>query len=91
MGLYGHHKSIDPEGEIVPTSDCCGTVVKLGPGASESGLKEGDRVMSIFVQTHLTGQIVEKDLAVSTFIESRVSLVDVSREQVLLSQRYFSF
>ncbi|KAI1155505.1 hypothetical protein F4825DRAFT_459667 [Nemania diffusa] len=63
MGLYGHHKSIDPEGEIVPTSDCCGTVVKLGPGASESGLKEGDRVMSIFVQTHLTGQIVEKDLA----------------------------
>ncbi|KAI0097938.1 hypothetical protein GGR51DRAFT_552828 [Nemania sp. FL0031] len=62
MGLYGHHKSIDPNGEIVPTSDCCGSVVRLGPGAGDSGLKEGDRVVSTFVQTHLTGQILEKDL-----------------------------
>ncbi|KAI0855178.1 hypothetical protein F4860DRAFT_507656 [Xylaria cubensis] len=61
MGLYNHHKSLDQGSEIVPTSDCCGTVVKLGPGASDSGLKEGDRVASIFNQTHLTGQIVAKD------------------------------
>ncbi|KAI1177306.1 oxidoreductase [Nemania sp. FL0916] len=63
MGLYGHHKSIDQAGQIVPTSDCCGSVVKLGPGASDSGLKEGDRVASIFLQTHLTGQVLEKDMA----------------------------
>ncbi|KAI0474877.1 oxidoreductase [Xylaria cf. heliscus] len=63
MGLYGHHKTIDQGKEIVPTSDCCGTVVKLGPGASDSGIQEGDRVMSTFIETHLTGQIVEKDMS----------------------------
>ncbi|KAI8955695.1 oxidoreductase [Xylaria longipes] len=62
MGLYGHHKTINQESEIVPTSDCCGTVVKLGPGASDLGLEEGDRVASIFNQTHLAGQIVEEDM-----------------------------
>ncbi|TGJ84345.1 hypothetical protein E0Z10_g4414 [Xylaria hypoxylon] len=59
MGEYGHHKTI----EIVPMSDCCGLIAKLRPGASELGLKEGDSVASIFIQTHLTGQIVEKDMA----------------------------
>ncbi|KAI1119059.1 hypothetical protein F5Y14DRAFT_438148 [Nemania sp. NC0429] len=63
MGLYGHHKTIGQESEIVPTSDCCGSVVKLGPGTGDTGLKQTDRVMSIFIQTHLTGQIVEKDMA----------------------------
>ncbi|KAI0433838.1 hypothetical protein F5Y09DRAFT_328671 [Xylaria sp. FL1042] len=63
MGHYNHHKSLDNESEIVPTSDCCGSIVKLGPGASGSGLKEGERVMSIFNQTHLTGQLVAKDMA----------------------------
>ncbi|KAJ2999388.1 hypothetical protein NUW58_g2 [Xylaria curta] len=63
MGLYGHHKTITPGSEIIPTSDCCGSVVKLGPETGDSGLKEGDRVVSIFNQTHLTGQIIEKDMA----------------------------
>ncbi|KAI0405831.1 hypothetical protein F4802DRAFT_606597 [Xylaria palmicola] len=63
MGLYGHHKSIGQGREIVPTSDCCGLIVRLGPGENSWGLKEGDRVVSTFCQTHLTGQIVEKDLA----------------------------
>ncbi|KAI0538909.1 oxidoreductase [Xylaria digitata] len=63
MGEYGHHKTIKTGSEIVPTSDCCGLVVKLGLGAGDLGLKEGDRVAPIFIQTHLTGQIVEKDMA----------------------------
>ncbi|KAK5630456.1 hypothetical protein RRF57_006171 [Xylaria bambusicola] len=63
MGLYSHHKSIGNDKEIIPTSDCCGVIVKAGPGATESGLREGDRVASIFNQTHQTGQVVEKDMA----------------------------
>ncbi|CAJ2500748.1 Uu.00g036010.m01.CDS01 [Anthostomella pinea] len=63
MGVYGHHKSLKPgKNEIVPCSDMCGTVTKVGSGNS-SGLREGDRVVSIFNQTHLTGQIVEQDMA----------------------------
>jgi len=62
MGLYGHHKSLEQgSNEIVPASDSCGTIVKIGPGAVD--LKEGDRVASIFLQTHLTGQVLEKDMA----------------------------
>lgn len=66
MGTYGHHVSIGKDKEIVPTSDCCGSVVKLGSGAEDSGLKEGDRVMGIFNQTHLTGQALQKDLVGKT-------------------------
>ncbi|KAI0548909.1 hypothetical protein F4679DRAFT_573888 [Xylaria curta] len=58
MGVYGNHKSAKQGNEVVPTSDCCGTVVKIGRGVSNLGLKEGDRVASIFNQTHLTGQMV---------------------------------
>ncbi|KAI1743209.1 oxidoreductase [Xylaria scruposa] len=58
MGVYGNHKSAKQGNEVVPTSDCCGTIVKIGRGVSDSGLKEGDRVASIFNQTHLTGQMV---------------------------------
>ncbi|KAI3324671.1 hypothetical protein HD806DRAFT_521760 [Xylariaceae sp. AK1471] len=66
MGEYGHHKNLGHGGsELVPTSDICGTIAKVGPGVSDSGLnlKQGDRVASIFLQTHLTGQVVEKDMA----------------------------
>ncbi|KAI0798731.1 hypothetical protein GGR55DRAFT_693180 [Xylaria sp. FL0064] len=63
MGVYDHHHNLEDKSEVVPTSDCCGSIVKVGPGTSESGLKEGDRVMSIFNQTHLTGQVVAKDMA----------------------------
>jgi NADPH:quinone reductase-like Zn-dependent oxidoreductase len=67
MGLYGHHKSLEQgsSSELVPASDSCGTIVKIGPGsqAQELGLREGDRVASIFLQTHLTGQVQETDMA----------------------------
>ncbi|KAI1259205.1 hypothetical protein F5Y18DRAFT_420880 [Xylariaceae sp. FL1019] len=64
MGVYGHHKSLSKgSNEIVPASDMCATVIRLGPGANSSALKEGDRVMAIFNQTHLTGQILEENMA----------------------------
>ncbi|TIA34468.1 zinc-binding dehydrogenase [Aureobasidium pullulans] len=60
-GGYNHHKSIGGENKaLVPGSDMCGTVVKAGPGAS---LKEGQRVLSVFLQTHQTGQVQESDMA----------------------------
>ena len=60
MGLYGHHKSVDQEASLVPCSDMCGTVVSAGNGSS---WKVGQRVVSIFNQTHQTGQVKEKDMA----------------------------
>ncbi|KAI1334572.1 alcohol dehydrogenase [Xylariaceae sp. FL0016] len=66
MGLYGHHKSLQGQGhnDIVPCSDMCGTVVKVaGDGGAAGGVQEGDRVVSVFNQTHLTGQIQERDMA----------------------------
>ncbi|OTA99279.1 hypothetical protein M426DRAFT_325262 [Hypoxylon sp. CI-4A] len=63
MGEYGHYKSLEQEKDIVPCSDMCGTVEKLGSDNDDGGLKVGDRVASIFNQTHLKGQITEKDMA----------------------------
>ncbi|KXH29017.1 zinc-binding dehydrogenase [Colletotrichum simmondsii] len=62
MGLYNHHKTINPaETEpIVPASDMCGSVVSVGDGVSR--WKAGDRVVSIFNQTHLKGQIKPVDM-----------------------------
>jgi NADPH:quinone reductase-like Zn-dependent oxidoreductase len=59
-GLYGHHKTIGQGRQLVPCSDMCGTIVAIG---STSVFKEGDRVLSIFNQTHQKGQIQEKDMA----------------------------
>jgi NADPH:quinone reductase-like Zn-dependent oxidoreductase len=39
----------------------CGTVLSVGPKANR--WKAGDRVLSIFNQTHLTGQVKEEDLS----------------------------
>ncbi|KAH7034562.1 chaperonin 10-like protein [Microdochium trichocladiopsis] len=61
MGDYKHHKSLQDDANLVPCSDICGTITHTTPGAS--GLQQGDRVMAIFNQSHLTGQIVEKDMA----------------------------
>lgn len=58
MGVYGHHKSIDGKGAIVPCSDMCGEIVT----SNSSAWSKGDRVLSIFNQTHLTGTIVEEDM-----------------------------
>lgn len=53
MGLYGHHKSLSESNTTVPCSDMCGTIVT----SKSSQWKEGQRVMSIFNQSHQTGQI----------------------------------
>ncbi|KAI1771901.1 alcohol dehydrogenase [Hypoxylon cercidicola] len=63
MGHYNHHKTLKQGTPIVPCSDMCGTIEKLGPGNDGCGLKEGDRVMAIFNQSHLKGQITEKDMS----------------------------
>ncbi|KAK1464892.1 zinc-binding dehydrogenase [Colletotrichum melonis] len=62
MGLYNHHKTINPAetDPIVPASDMCGSVVSVGDGVSR--WKAGDRVLSIFNQTHLKGQIKPVDM-----------------------------
>ena len=59
MGLYNHHKSVNSQNSLVPCSDICGVIVDAG----SSSWKEGTRVMSIFNQTHLTGQVKEKDMS----------------------------
>jgi NADPH:quinone reductase-like Zn-dependent oxidoreductase len=60
MGLYGHHKNIGSTPLIVPCSDMCGVVVETG--SNTSAWKVGDRVLSIFNQKHLKGQITAKEM-----------------------------
>jgi NADPH:quinone reductase-like Zn-dependent oxidoreductase len=57
MGLYNHHDRMNsgPPSALVPCSDMCGTVVSVG--ASATKWKPTDRVLSIFNQTHLKGQV----------------------------------
>ncbi|CAM1510587.1 Fc.00g009220.m01.CDS01 [Cosmosporella sp. VM-42] len=52
-------KSLEKAEALVPCSDMCGIVVE----SKSPKLKAGTRVMSIFNQSHLTGQIQEKDMA----------------------------
>ena len=61
MGLYGHHASITQSKALVPCSDMCGTIVSVGSTAA-STWKPGQRVVSIFNQTHQSGQITEADM-----------------------------
>jgi NADPH:quinone reductase-like Zn-dependent oxidoreductase len=71
MGLYNHHKSVDHPPAMVPCSDMCGTVVSVGTFTDSSSpyknpafrLQPGDRVISTFASTHLTGQVSAKDVA----------------------------
>lgn len=72
MGLYNHHKSVEHPPALVPCSDMCGVVVSVGPSSNNSSdpyknpafkLKEGDRVISTFAPTHLTGQVRAADVA----------------------------
>ncbi|KAK3315969.1 alcohol dehydrogenase [Apodospora peruviana] len=65
MGLYNHHKTIDapPEDPFVPCSDMCGVVVAIGDqDPSSTAWKVGDRVLSTFIQSHVTGQITAADM-----------------------------
>lgn len=58
MGLYNHYKPQGPLEPLVPCSDMCGTVIE----SKSPKLQTGTRVMSIFNQSHLTGQVKEQDL-----------------------------
>ncbi|KAL9623315.1 MAG: hypothetical protein Q9160_002422 [Pyrenula sp. 1 TL-2023] len=59
-GTYGHHASLSQDqAPIVPCSDMCGRVLH-----SRSPLwRPGARVLSIFNQSHLTGQCTEAELS----------------------------
>lgn len=59
MGLYNHHKSVGGQEQLVPCSDACGIIVDAG----SSRWKTGQRVMTVFNQTHLSGQVKPKDMA----------------------------
>ena len=59
MGLYGHHASLSKSLNIVPCSDICGTIVL----SNSTDWEDGQRVMAIFNQTHLKGQIKEENMA----------------------------
>lgn len=72
MGLYNHHKSVEHTPALVPCSDMCGVVIAVGPCSKDTSdpyknpgfqLKEGDRVISTFAATHLTGQVSAADVA----------------------------
>lgn len=64
MGLYGHHRSLPSRtSALVPCSDMCGVVVAVGSGPHTVAWKVGDRVLSTFNQSHLTGQIKAADLS----------------------------
>lgn len=68
MGLYNHHKSLSPRSSqpaLTPCSDMCGVVAAVGPAGPHtvSPWRVGDRVLSTFNQSHLTGQIRAADLA----------------------------
>ncbi|KAK4216825.1 hypothetical protein QBC37DRAFT_416249 [Rhypophila decipiens] len=69
MGLYNHHKSISKEEKpLVPCSDMCGVIVAVGPpqdddDSSSPKWQKGDRVISTFIQSHLSGQITAADMA----------------------------
>jgi NADPH:quinone reductase-like Zn-dependent oxidoreductase len=64
MGLYNHHSKLGsggPPPSVIPCSDICGTVVRVG--RSVKAWKEGDKVLSIFNQGHLTGTVTQEMMA----------------------------
>jgi NADPH:quinone reductase-like Zn-dependent oxidoreductase len=66
QGLYNYYDTPGTEIKpLVPTSDMCGVVVAAGPssGTNTVSWKVGDRVMSTFLQSHLTGQVNASHLA----------------------------
>lgn len=60
-GEYKHHKTAEQNATIVPCSDMCGVVTRIGSDVSQWAV--GDRVLSIFLPEHQTGQVTEKELA----------------------------
>jgi len=59
MGLYNHHRTTGgPTPTLVPCSDMCGTILS----SNSPTWSVGDRVLSIFNQTHLTGQVKAENM-----------------------------
>ncbi|KAG9256190.1 uncharacterized protein F5Z01DRAFT_497320 [Emericellopsis atlantica] len=58
-GDYAHHQSLTQSSSLVPCSDMAGVIVS----SKSSRFQEGDRVLSIFNQTHIKGQVKESDMA----------------------------
>ncbi|KAF2706318.1 alcohol dehydrogenase [Pleomassaria siparia CBS 279.74] len=71
MGVYNHHASVTHPPALVPCSDMCGTVISTGPYSTSTSpyanpsfrLSPGDRVISTFAPSHLTGQIQASDIS----------------------------
>lgn len=62
-GEYNHHKTLSKRvTPLVPCSDALGVIVALGPNVS-SDYKVGDRVLTTFNQSHLSGQITARDMS----------------------------
>ena len=59
MGDYGHHQSLTQGSGVVPCSDMCGTIVETKSDQWEKGA----RVVSTFMQSHLTGKPKRSDVA----------------------------
>ncbi|TQV94327.1 hypothetical protein V2A60_002637 [Cordyceps javanica] len=65
-GVFNHFSTQAQTGQsLVPCSDMCGTVVDVSHSSSRSTgrFKPGDRVLAIFLQSHLHGDVQEEDLA----------------------------
>ena len=63
QGLYNYYdKPNTPVEPLVPVSDMCGTVVAVS-NQQDAQWKVGDRVVSTFLQSHLTGQVNAEHLA----------------------------
>ncbi|KAJ3055661.1 hypothetical protein HK097_009779 [Rhizophlyctis rosea] len=61
-GRYSHHKGgMHTDHPICPCSDMSGEIVDVGPGVTE--WKQGDHVISIFLQAHQSGQVKQPFMA----------------------------
>ena len=59
MGLYNHHSTTGgPPPTLVPCSDMCGTII----ASNSPTWTVGDQVLSIFNQTHLSGQVKAENM-----------------------------
>ncbi|KAE9988808.1 hypothetical protein EG328_007412 [Venturia inaequalis] len=59
-GEYNHHKTVSQgSAGLVPCSDMCGLIIQ----SASKKFSTGERVLSIFNQTHTTGQVVEENMA----------------------------
>ncbi|PWY78926.1 GroES-like protein [Aspergillus eucalypticola CBS 122712] len=62
-GKYDHHRAIRQVPNIVPCSDMCGVVQRVGKNVTKWAV--GDRVVSLYVPDPKTGQLTERALATS--------------------------